>query len=124
VPPLVLVVEDEPQVLSLTCRFLEAAGYACISARSAEEGLRLIEHGDVPDLLVLDIRLPGASGPELALQVHTRYPDIPVLFMSGWVAGVTDADLAALRWDFLPKPFTGPDIAFAAGRLLKRGTTA
>lgn len=67
----------------------------------------------------MDIRLPGASGPELALQVHARYPDIPVLFISGWVSGVIDADLATLRWDFLPKPFMGPDIALAADRLLR-----
>jgi DNA-binding response OmpR family regulator len=123
VPPFVLVVEDEPQVLTLTCRFLEEAGFACMSAKSAAEGLAAINQR-VPDLLVLDIRLPGPSGPELAREVHASHPHIPMLFMSGWVGGITDTELGGLRWDFLQKPFTGPDIAFAARRLLLRKPAA
>src|SRR5262245_47958666 len=93
VSPLILVVEDEPGVQRATCRMLELEGYACLPAQDAEQALELLETSQIPDLMVIDVRLPGLSGPELALRVHTRYPRIPVLFVSGWVDGLANPAL-------------------------------
>jgi DNA-binding NtrC family response regulator len=115
----ILVVEDEPLVARITCRFLEEVGFTCAIAGSAGAALQLIDNGAVPDLIVLDIRLPDLPGPELALRIHSRYPRIPILFVSGWVAGLADPDrLAQLYWDFLPKPFKGERLGDAVRRML------
>lgn len=118
-PPLILVVEDEPQVQRVTCQLLEDAGFTCVRADTAADAMAILAAGPIPDLLVVDIRLPDIPGPELALRIHTQYPRIPVLFMSGWIDNLTDATrLGPLRWSFLPKPFTGETLAEAARRLL------
>jgi DNA-binding response OmpR family regulator len=115
----VLVVEDEPEILRVTCRYLEDAGFRCLTATTAARVMELLARGRPPDLMIIDVRLPDRLGPELALQVHDRYPRIPVLFISGWVGRLVDPwRLAALKWDFLPKPFDGPELLGAARQLL------
>jgi two-component system cell cycle sensor histidine kinase/response regulator CckA len=75
--------------------------------------------GAVPDLLVLDIRLPDLSGPYLAIRIHQRHPDLPVLFVSGWAESLNLASkLEALHWGFLQKPLTGDALTHAAWWLL------
>ena len=63
-PPLVLVVEDEPIVLRATCRMLKLEGYHCLPANDAGQALGLLGSGHIPDLMMIDVRLPGMSGPE------------------------------------------------------------
>ena len=119
-PPYILVVEDEPLVARTTCRQLEQAGFACTVAGSAAQALELIGGGEVPDLIVLDIRLPDLPGPELALRIHNRYTRVPILFVSGWAGGLADPDkFNQLHWDFLPKPFTGETLGSAVRRMLE-----
>ena len=116
VPALILVVEDEPTVQRATCRMLELEGYICLPANDADQALELVAAGRIPDLMVIDIRLPGMSGPELALRIHSHYPRIPVLFVSGWVNGLADPSLLArMHWAFLAKPYN-PDALVGAAR--------
>jgi CheY-like chemotaxis protein len=120
VSPLILVVEDEPTVQRATCRMLELEGYICLPAQDADEALGLLSGGRIPDLMVIDIRLPGMSGPELALRIHARYPRIPVLFVSGWVDGLADpAQLDRMHWAFLAKPYNPEALVGAAQRMLR-----
>ena len=117
-PPLILVVDDEPAVLSFTCRYLQEAGFTTVAVDTAQGALEVLEHG-VPDLLVIDIRLPDLPGPELALRIHLRYPRVPVLFISAWPDTQTKgADLDTLHWMFVQKPFSGESLAQAARLLL------
>jgi len=60
-PKVILVVEDHPQNLELVTDLLESAGYRVLTATSAEEGL-LLASADTPDLILMDIRLPGLDG--------------------------------------------------------------
>jgi two-component system C4-dicarboxylate transport response regulator DctD len=114
-----MVVEDEPIVLRVTCQYLEEAGFECIPAASADAAAAHLEAGRIPDLLLMDIRLPDVPGPELALRIHGRYPRVPVLFVSGWVDGLSNpAKLEALQWGFLPKPFTGESLVEAVRQML------
>ena len=118
---LALVVEDEPLVARITCAYLEEAGLSCVTAGSAAAAMEVLEAGYVPDLLVLDMRLPDLPGTDLALRMHARYPGIriPVLFVSGWPDAINAAtQLEKLQWGFLPKPFSPEAIAAAARRLL------
>jgi two-component system OmpR family response regulator len=118
VPPLILVVDDDPVVQEIACRFLQEAGFATVAADTAQRALDLLEHG-VPDLLVIDIRLPDLPGPELALRIHLRYPRVPVLFISAWPdAQATVSELDPVLWQFVQKPFSGESLARAARALL------
>jgi len=123
--PLILVVENEPSVLHITRRHLEEAGLESVTAESAAHAMKVLDSGRIPDLLILDIRLPGVSGPALALQIHRQHPAIPVLFISGWVHSLRNPDqLAGLQWEFLPKPYEGDALVGAVRRLLVlRGVT-
>ena len=63
VPTLILVVEDEPTVQRATCRMLELEGYSCLPAYDGGQALEVLGSGQIPDLMVIDVRLPGMSGP-------------------------------------------------------------
>jgi two-component system, OmpR family, response regulator len=122
-PPVVLVVDDEPTVLSVACRCLQAAGFKPVAATSAARAMELLEQR-VPDLLVIDVRLPDLPGPELALRIHLRYPRLPVLFISAWPdAQSTVTDLDPLLWTFIQKPFSAEGLAKAARALLGEATS-
>jgi two-component system cell cycle sensor histidine kinase/response regulator CckA len=104
----VLVVDDEPFVLSSVCAVLEFAGYRVMRAASAEEAVTLAaRYRKRIDLLLTDVRLPRASGPVLARQFAILHPEARCLFM----AGLPDhPDLPEYvrqeRHALLAKPFT------------------
>jgi CheY-like chemotaxis protein len=105
-----LLVEDDLAVRKLSRRILERAGYKVLEADSGREALELARHatGAIP-LVVTDLVMPDMSGTELAAELAVLYPEIRVLFMSGYTddAVVRHGLLAAGR-AFLQKPFT-PD---------------
>jgi two-component system cell cycle sensor histidine kinase/response regulator CckA len=80
-----LLVEDEEMLREALDRTLVAAGFLVRVAGSAEDALELAA-ASMPDLLVTDVTLPGLSGPDLALRLRARRPDLPVLLMSGYAA--------------------------------------
>ena len=109
----ILLVEDEGPVRELTRRCLEQRGYAVIPAASAEEALDLLAgHGGSLDLLLTDVVMPGASGPDLARRLTRERPDLQVLFVSGYPDASPDsARLLEPGVPFLQKPFTADTLA-------------
>jgi PAS domain S-box-containing protein len=106
----VLVVEDDATLRGLALRVLSEAGYDVIEAPGAAAALAAVEgrEGSVR-LLVSDVILAEASGPEVARTLAGRIPGLRVLFMSGYTAGHLGAEFArAPGQGFLSKPFT-PD---------------
>lgn len=109
----ILVVEDEPAVLSLSQRALEAQGYVVLAASDATTALRLVErHGGTIHLVLTDVVMPGMSGRDLADQLAVRRPGIRVLYMSGYPgdAIVQHGELPAGS-AFLQKPFSPDGLA-------------
>jgi CheY-like chemotaxis protein len=109
----ILVVEDEPSVLALSQRALEAQGYVVLAASDATTALRLVErHGGTIHVLLTDVVMPGMSGRDLADQLTTRRPGIRVLYMSGYPgdAVVQHGELQAGS-AFLQKPFSPDSLA-------------
>jgi signal transduction histidine kinase len=104
----VLLVEDEPQVRSLTRTMLTSRGYHVLEAASASDALKLIGEQDRPiDLLLTDIVMPGMNGADLAREATATRPAIRVLFMSGYTeGGVIDRGVLDSDTPFIPKPFT------------------
>ncbi len=116
----ILIVEDEPVVLRLTERALQARGYEVLVADAPDAALRLAAvHPGRIDLLLTDVMMPVMSGPDLANAVTAIRPDIRILYMSGF-----SADLIALggRLDpatnFISKPFTLAEVALQVRAVL------
>jgi signal transduction histidine kinase/ActR/RegA family two-component response regulator len=82
----VLVVEDEPAVRRAVQRNLERLGFHVLAAHDGEDALRITEPLDGVDLLLSDVVMPGIDGPELACRLRARWPDLPVLFVTGYSA--------------------------------------
>jgi PAS domain S-box-containing protein len=104
-----LVVEDEPSVRHLACGALQAQGYQVLSATNGQDGLRSArEHtGPAIRLVITDVIMPQMGGKVMADWLKTTYPDLKILFTSGYTDdaiadhGVLDPGVA-----FLPKPYT------------------
>jgi PAS domain S-box-containing protein len=104
----ILLVEDDPLVRGVTLRALESSGYRVIPAASGEEALAIARReGQLIDLVVTDVVMPGMTGREVVDELRRHRPRVPALFVSGYTQdailqrGVLDSGMA-----FLPKPFT------------------
>jgi DNA-binding response OmpR family regulator len=104
----VLVVDDDPLMLELTCRVLRSAGHAAHAAISGEAALRWMEHRR-PRLIVLDAKMPGLDGFGLLrrLKGDAALRDVPVVMLTGSRA---QADVIQARnlgaSGYVVKPFT------------------
>ena len=111
----ILLVEDDDQVRPMTATFLRDLGYGVLEAASAEAAVVLVQTLDSLDLLVTDVMMPGANGPELVTRLRTDRPSLPVLFVTGHAAGAALDGEAVLR-----KPFSGAELASAVAERLGR----
>jgi len=99
----VLVVDDDEGVRQFARRSLELAGCTVAMAQDAEEGLRLMEAA-LPDVLVLDLTMPGMGGQEALRRVQERWPSLPVVVCSGYTAEALPSVVSA-GTRFLHKPY-------------------
>jgi PAS domain S-box-containing protein len=102
-----LVVEDEDSVRNLVASSLRNDKYTVLLATSAEEALKIAEsYSGAIDLLLTDAIMPGKSGVDLAKALLERWPQLPVIFMSGYTE--EDLHVTALNRpiELLQKPFT------------------
>jgi len=125
-PPLVLVVEDEPSQREILIYNLESEGYRTAAAASGDEALELIAEG-LPDLLVLDWMLPNGSGLEVCRQVkaHTETRELPVIMLS---ARAEEADrvrgLDVGADDYVVKPYSVSEFLARVKSQLRRARPA
>lgn len=76
-------VDDDPQTLMQRKMLLEANGYSVATATSGQEALAVLERQIPPDLLMLDFVMPGMNGDELARELRERYPELPLVAVTG-----------------------------------------
>jgi two-component system, cell cycle sensor histidine kinase and response regulator CckA len=107
----ILVVDDDPQVGTFVSTVLESSGYSVLSANSPEQARSLFERDcGAIDLMITDVVMAGASGPELAAELQAHKPALPVLFVSGYPDPRRGAQLLVPGWNFLEKPFDGETV--------------
>ncbi len=123
----VLLVEDDAAVRALVARMLSREGFRVIEAIDAVEALNMVDD-DQPelDLLVTDVIMPRMTGPELAIALQASYPELPMVFMSGYADDVLEHhDVQSAAVTFLPKPFSARElrdkIEVARSRAAARG---
>ncbi|MFO0824618.1 MAG: PAS domain S-box protein [Gemmataceae bacterium] len=107
--PLILLVEDQSAVRELSARVLEETGFEVITCADGLEALeKLVDLPRSLSVLVTDVRMPRMTGRELAARVRKSFPELKVLFVSGYTEEVSDPNEA-----FLAKPFNIDELADA-----------
>lgn len=116
----ILIIEDDASILRGLVMNLGFEGYALLSARDGNEGLRLAEEAK-PDLIVLDIMLPHSSGFDVIRQLRSHAVEIPIVILS---ARGEEADkllgLSLGADDYVTKPFSLPELLARIRSVLRR----
>jgi CheY-like chemotaxis protein/transcriptional regulator with XRE-family HTH domain len=107
--PVVLLVDDSPDVLVTLGAFLEGAGLQVVKARSGDEALRIVASDTVLHAIVTDNAMPGLSGAELLLQSAQLRPTLPGLIVTGFADSSNLGDLPSTV-GVLCKPFRREDL--------------
>ncbi|MGA1840259.1 MAG: response regulator [bacterium] len=100
----VLTIDDEAEICEMINEFLTSKGFKVRTSLSGEEGIKLIDN-EKPDVVLLDLMMPGMSGESVLKNIKERYHDLPVIIISG----VNDPDkiielLNEGASDFINKP--------------------
>ena len=116
----ILLTEDEESVRSLARHILEEGGYTVLEASSGSEAMRICEkQGPTIDMLVTDVVMPRMSGLELVNQLAERWPEIKVLYMSGYTDdAVINYGIRHDATHFLQKPFDPEELALKVREVL------
>jgi DNA-binding response OmpR family regulator len=105
----VLVVDDDPDIRSLTRTFLEHEGYRVYVTGDADRAAKIFRTAPRIDLLITDYSMPHRSGMDLARELKLIRPSLPILIISGiFLAPVQLAQMQTQGWSFLAKPFSLP----------------
>lgn len=109
----ILLVEDETPVRTFSASALMNKGYTVLEADSGQRGIEIMkEKGDEIDLIISDVIMPGITGTAMVEEVRKIYPDMPVIFISGYAEDVfNDTEMQDQPFHFLPKPYTLKQLA-------------
>jgi two-component system, NtrC family, response regulator AtoC len=117
----ILIIDDDDQLRISFERLLKEEGYRVCTAPSGEAGIRFLAD-TVPDLVVLDMRLPGMNGLETFKQIHRIEPKLPVIIMTAF--GTTETAIETTKlgaFDYVIKPFDIPQMLNTIGQALEAG---
>jgi DNA-binding response OmpR family regulator len=132
----ILIIEDEPRILSFLARGLEAEGFSVVGARDGRDGLRLALELSC-DLVILDLLLPRLDGMSVLQELERKHPELPVVIVSARTEMSTKLRGFGLgARDYLTKPFSFDEllarirvhlrqpVAEADGHVLRAGRLA
>ena len=118
----VLIVDDEEGIRESLSGIFEDEGYNVLTSSSGEEALRILKEQN-PELILLDVWLPGIDGVQTLKDIKNMKPDLPVIMISGH--GNIELAVKATKmgaYDFLEKPLSLERVLLAAKRALERRT--
>jgi two-component system cell cycle response regulator CpdR len=110
--PVVLVVDDEPLLLDMLCDMLAELGCEAVCVDCPVKGLAKISADERIALLITDIQMPIMDGFELADRAREKRPDMPIVLMSGRVAGRPG-------FPVIKKPFSQPQLAEIVNQIVR-----
>jgi PAS domain S-box-containing protein len=112
---LILIAEDHESIREMARQTLQHLGYKILSAGNGEEALSLLEEGK-PALAVLDVVMPKLGGPATAARLLERFPDLPVIFTSGYTQDSSGLPVTSQLTTYLQKPYSPT----ALGKLVRQ----
>jgi two-component system, cell cycle sensor histidine kinase and response regulator CckA len=118
----ILLVEDEDMVRAVAERALARQGYTVVTANNGEEGLEVLTSRADIDLIVSDVVMPLMDGPTMVRQARVYFPEMPILFMSGYAEEQLRKSIALDNVGFLPKPFSVQQLAEAVRAAIPQKT--
>jgi two-component system, NtrC family, response regulator AtoC len=116
----ILVVDDDPYIQEALEDRLESLGYRVLLAADGQQALDLLGQQD-PQLILLDIEMPGMKGVDVLREVRRREKDIPVIMITAY--GSIDLAVQAMKdgaYDFIPKPFDPGHVALVVQKAMER----
>jgi len=116
----ILICDDEKDVREVLRQTLESEGYHCEEAANADEALTTLRDTS-PDVMLLDIKIPGKSGMELLREIKEHYPDVLVIMVT--VIGDINTALESIRqgaYDYIIKPFNVDDVVHSVERAMEK----
>ena len=121
----ILVIDDEPALVSLMTEMLTELGYVPVGFTSSEDALAaFLAHPERFDAVITDERMPGLTGSSLATQLRKERPTLPIILISGYPGrGVEARARGAGVDDILKKPLRAGEIALALARVLSQVAT-
>ena len=118
--PKILIIDDEEVILDSCAAILAGSTYQLATASNGTQGLELVAEYQ-PDLVFVDLKMPGISGLEVLEKIHALDPTIVTIVITGF-ATVSSA-VAAMKqgaYDFLPKPFTPDEFRMITRRSIEK----
>jgi DNA-binding response OmpR family regulator len=121
----IMIVDDEPHiVLSVKQALIKSkdADFEVIDAQNGKECLEMLENGEKPDLIILDIMMPGMDGWEVInrIQANYKWNKIPIIFLSAKIDSFTKTFGKSVAMDFIEKPFDIHDLTNRINSVLKK----
>ena len=122
-PVKVLLVDDEEDFVEMLSLRLEAVGETVLPAYSGEACLKILEQDPV-DVVVLDVKMPGMDGIETLREIRKRFPDLPVIMMTGHGTVEAAREGKALgAFDYMLKPANFEELREKLEKARKRKTS-
>jgi CheY-like chemotaxis protein len=122
----VLVVEDENSIRYIMARTLRECGYTVLEAAGGPQALEILQEQSAPvNLIIADVVMPEISGRELAERMLERWPDVPILFTSGYTGlFVVQRGLLDEGQEFIQKPIAPDMLAQRVREMLEKSARA
>jgi DNA-binding NtrC family response regulator len=116
----IIVADDDPYIQEALQDRLDTLGYRVSLAADGQQALEILEHKD-PQLILLDIEMPGMKGLDVLKEIRRRESDIPVIMITAY--GSIDLAVQAMKegaYDFIPKPFDPGHVALVVEKAMER----
>ena len=114
----VLVVDDRKDLREICCLILEQAGFTVTEAEDSSNALRMLNAGPLPEVVLIDVTMPGMSGPNAVATMRDRHPNVTPVLMTGYSAEAIGAMLEEQGVGLLRKPFNNAELIAAVNTAL------
>ena len=111
--PSMLIVDDEPKIVNCLQRFFDGKGFTIRCAQTGQDAMKAMR-ADQPDIMLLDIRMPGMSGWDILKQTKELYPKTRVVMVSAFAKPESQVEASAYGADgYVTKPFNFSEATWA-----------
>jgi DNA-binding NtrC family response regulator len=118
--PVIVVVDDEEAIRDSCRQTLERCGYRVATAADGFSAMKAI-HINAPDLVILDLKMPGVDGTELLRRVKAEHPNLDVVVITGYSSVGSAVECMRLgAYDYLPKPFDTDTLRLVVRRAVEK----